>query len=64
MTEEIKPTSENAKAGYLIMRLKPREGVVIGTDVEVRLVSPGNGKEQDAEIAIKAPKEIRIRKVR
>ena len=50
------------KAGYLVMRLKPGEGVIIFDSIEVRLSCIKSIGE--AQIAIRAPKEILIRKVR
>lgn len=50
------------KAGYLIIRLKPREGVMIKDQIEVRLASID--RRGEAQIAIRAPKDYTIRKVK
>jgi len=49
------------KAGYLVTRLKTGEGLVIGADIEIRIVST---QSADTNIAVKAPKHLQIRKVR
>lgn len=50
------------KAGYLVMRLKPGEGVMVFDCIEVRLsIIKSMG---EAQIAIRAPKDFLIRKLR
>lgn len=55
---------EELKAGYLIMRLKPGEGVMVMECIEVRLISVGTSRYLEAQIAVKAPKDILIRRLR
>lgn len=52
------------RAGYLVMRLRPGEGLVISDDIEVRLASVSTRKMGEAHLAIRAPKSIRIRRVK
>lgn len=59
-----KPKDSEVKAGYLVIRLKPGEGVLIYDCIEVRLAtSIGRHNQGEAQIAIRAPKEMRIRKL-
>lgn len=50
------------KAGYLVVRVKPGEGVMISDFVEIRLSSIKTPHE--AQIAIRAPRDMEIRKIR
>jgi sRNA-binding carbon storage regulator CsrA len=54
--------SPEIKAGYLVMRLKPGEGVMIFDSIEVRLSCIKTMGE--AQVAIRAPKDFIIRKLR
>ena len=54
---------EERKAGYLVMRLKPGEGVLIADEIEIRIATPV-GKTSDTQIAIRAPKHLAIRRVK
>lgn len=50
------------RAGYLVMRLKTGEGVMVSDLVEIRINLIKTLGE--AQIAIKAPKDLVIRKVK
>ena len=51
-----------AKGGYLVLRLRLGEGFVVADLVEVRVASPkGSG---DVHLAIRAPKEMKIRRLK
>lgn len=56
--EDAKP---EAKAGYLILRLRIGDGVVIADNIEVRLSSR---RGHEIQVAFRAPKHVPIRRVR
>lgn len=60
----MKPTDEPqvTKAGYLVLRLRQGDGVFIHESIEIRIAQIKVLGE--VQIAIRAPKEIQIRKVR
>jgi sRNA-binding carbon storage regulator CsrA len=61
---KLKPSkTEEKKAGYLVLRLKPGEGFVLGDTIEIRL-SRCADDYRAADVAIKAPKEVLIRRVK
>lgn len=60
--EPEKEKEVEIKAGYLVIRLKPGLGVMISDLVEIRLNCIKSMGE--AQIAIRAPKEMLIRKIR
>ena len=62
MEQPEKPKVEQ-KAGYLILRIKPREGLVIMEQIEVRLASIDR-ERGEVNLAIRAPKDFTIRKVK
>jgi sRNA-binding carbon storage regulator CsrA len=62
MSDEAMP--QDQKAGYLVIRLKPGEGFVVADTVEVWLSSLTPGNHGSAQIAVKAPKELKIRRVK
>lgn len=51
------------KAGYLVLRLKPGEGVMVDDSVEMRVASVSNRKGE-VHIAIRAPRSMQIRRLR
>lgn len=52
------------KAGYLVLRLKIGEGALVGENIEVRLANISTDKKNEAQIAIKAPKEVPIKRLK
>ena len=62
MSDEAKP--QEPKAGYLVIRLKPGEGFVVADTIEVWLSSITPGNQGSAQIAVKAPKDLKIRRVK
>lgn len=66
-TNQLPPAAEvkEPKAGYMVLRLRPGEGLIIG-EIEIR-ISLVNGRadpKADAQIAVRAPKNLLIRRVR
>jgi sRNA-binding carbon storage regulator CsrA len=59
----VKAIDVEQKAGYLVLRLKPGAGAIIMECIEIRLASV-SGSGNEAQIAIKAPKEIKIRRIK
>lgn len=53
---------DEVKAGYLVMRLRPGEGVQIFDSIEIRLSMIKSLGE--AQVAIRAPRDYRIRKLK
>lgn len=49
---------EKSKNGWLVLKLKPRDGFLIGDEIEVSVsaISPGD----QVAIAIRAPKGLKI----
>lgn len=60
--DDEKQKDPEVKAGYLVMRLKPGEGVMIFGSIEVRLSCIKTLGE--AQVAIRAPKDMLIKKLR
>lgn len=50
------------KAGYLVLRLKQGDGIIISDTVEIRICEQRNKKE--TAIAIRAPKDIHIKRIK
>jgi sRNA-binding carbon storage regulator CsrA len=48
------------KAGYLVLRIREKEGIFINDTIEVRIAEIRSMKE--VQLAIRAPKSIPIRK--
>ena len=52
-------------AGYLVVRLKPREGVLIGNEVEVRVtVRTSCECQYSLALAVRAPRHLKVTRVR
>ena len=62
--EPKKDDSGDPKAGWLVLRVKPGEGIIIGNAVEIRLATINNRTIGDVKMAIKAPRDIQIRRVK
>jgi hypothetical protein len=56
------PAEPERKAGYLITRLRPGEGVIIDSNIEVRIAI--KNQAEITLLAIRAPKNLQIRKVK
>jgi hypothetical protein len=64
-SEEIDAESPGTdRNGWLVLRIKPREGFTVDNHVEVRLTTVNNQPIGQVKIAIKAPRSIRIRRVK
>lgn len=60
--DEQKEKESETQLGYLVMKLKSGQGIIINGDIEVRLCAV-NRDFSEAQIAIRAPKDKKIRRV-
>lgn len=60
----VKEIIVDKKAGFLVLRLRPGEGLMIFECIEIRLTSVGRGEPRQAEIAVRAPKDYLIRRLK
>ena len=59
-TERSSEVPKEPQPGYLILKMKDGQGVMVSDDVEIRLCQARNNK---ADIAIRAPRHKRIRRI-
>lgn len=59
-----KDSESQEGGGWLVLRIKPGEGVVLGNGVELRLATINNHHQGDVKVAVRAPREITIRRVK
>lgn len=60
--DSIEDDKPEAKAGYLVIRIKTGWGIIVDDNVEIRISSIKSMSE--VQLAIRAPKKMPIRKVR
>jgi hypothetical protein len=54
------PLSEAVEPGFLVLKMRDGQGVMIGEDTEIRMCSARNNR---ADIAIKTPRGKSIRRI-
>lgn len=64
MTEPEDEKPKEQRGGYLVVRMVQGDGIIVDGDIEIRIARIRTNGGLDVQLAVKAPKEYQIKRVR